>query len=57
MSDEDRIYYARRVEQQRQAAAAAHSEDVRQRHLHLAQLLAAHHNQAPRPPAQSAEPS
>lgn len=38
---EDRIYYARRAAEQRDAAAQAHSEDARRRHLELADLLSA----------------
>ena len=48
MSDNDQIYYARRAEEQRRAAAEAQSDDVRRRHLHLAQLLAQHTSQIPR---------
>lgn len=38
--DDDRLYYARRAAEQRDAAARADSEDVRRRHLELADLLA-----------------
>lgn len=38
---EDRIYYARRAAEQRDAAAQADDEDVRRRHLELAELLSA----------------
>ncbi len=48
MIDSDLIYYARRAEQQRRAATAARSEEVRRRHLDLAQLLDAHQNQVAR---------
>ena len=40
MDERDRDYFARRAEQQLQAAAAARSDDVRRRHLDLARLLA-----------------
>ena len=38
--DDDRLYYARRAAEQRDAAARADSEDVRRRHIELANLLA-----------------
>ena len=48
MIDTDLIYYARRAEQQRRAAAAAQNDEVRRRHLDLAQLLDAHQGQIAR---------
>lgn len=38
---EDRIYYARRAAEQRDAAAQAHDDEVRRRHLELTELLSA----------------
>ncbi len=38
---DDRIYYARRAEEEREAAARARSETARRLHLELARLLAA----------------
>lgn len=40
MTDES-IYYARRAAEQRDAAARAENDDVRRRHLELAELLSA----------------
>lgn len=48
MIDTDLIYYARRAEQQRRAAAAARSDEVRRRHLDLAQLLDSRQSQIAR---------
>lgn len=39
----DRIYYARRAAEERDAAARARTDDARRRHLELAELLAARH--------------
>ena len=38
---DDRIYYARRAAEQRDLAARAANDDVRRRHLELAELMAA----------------
>ncbi len=39
--NDDRIYFARRAEQERRAAALARGDDARRRHLELAELLSA----------------
>jgi hypothetical protein len=43
---EDRIYYARRAAEERDAAARARTADARRRHLELAELLSARHEAA-----------
>jgi hypothetical protein len=48
MTDREQDYFARRAEQELQAAAAAQSDDVRRRHLDLARMLAAYPRRAER---------
>ena len=38
---DDRIYFARRAEDEKRAAARAANDEIRRRHLELAALLAA----------------
>jgi hypothetical protein len=42
----DRIYYARRAAEERDAAARARTDEARRRHLELADLLSARHEAA-----------